>query len=49
MALFLLAGLALLTQPALAHGGLANYTVGETWYRGCVYIPSDSPRIARHG
>jgi hypothetical protein len=34
--LVLLAGLALLTRPALAHGGLANYTVGETWYRGCV-------------
>ncbi|KAK3346608.1 glycoside hydrolase family 61 protein [Lasiosphaeria hispida] len=30
----LLAGLAALTGPALAHGGLANYTVGETWYRG---------------
>ncbi|KAG7293990.1 hypothetical protein NEMBOFW57_004051 [Staphylotrichum longicolle] len=41
MALFLLAGLALLTQLALAHGGLANYTVGETWYRG--YDPSTPP------
>lgn len=31
-----LAGLAalLLSGPALAHGGLSNYTVGETWYRG---------------
>ncbi|KAH6847545.1 glycoside hydrolase family 61 protein [Chaetomium sp. MPI-CAGE-AT-0009] len=38
MALQLLAALALLSGPALAHGGLANYTVGETWYRG--YDPS---------
>ena len=37
MALLLLAGLALLAEPALAHGGLANYTVGDTWYRGCVH------------
>ncbi len=30
----LLAILAALSGPVLAHGGLANYTVGETWYRG---------------
>ncbi|KAK0712843.1 glycoside hydrolase family 61 protein [Lasiosphaeria miniovina] len=35
----LLAVLAL-SGPALAHGGLANYTVGDTWYRG--YDP-DTP------
>jgi hypothetical protein len=29
-----LAVLAALAGPALAHGGLANYTVGDTWYRG---------------
>ncbi|KAK4121933.1 lytic polysaccharide monooxygenase [Parathielavia appendiculata] len=38
MVLLLLAGLTVLTRWALAHGGLANYTVGETWYRG--YDPS---------
>ena len=26
--------LALLAARALAHGGLNNYTVGDTWYRG---------------
>ena len=36
MALLLLAALATLCPPILAHGGLANYTVGETWYRGYV-------------
>jgi hypothetical protein len=36
MALQLLAALALFSGRTLAHGGLANYTVGETWYRGCV-------------
>jgi hypothetical protein len=37
MTLLLLAGcFATLTRPAHAHGGLANYTVGDTWYRGCV-------------
>ncbi|KAK4111745.1 lytic polysaccharide monooxygenase [Canariomyces notabilis] len=34
-----LAGL-LFSGPVLAHGGLSNYTVGETWYRG--YDP-DTP------
>ncbi|KAL2125910.1 hypothetical protein VTI74DRAFT_2273 [Chaetomium olivicolor] len=38
MALFLLAGLAIFAEPAFAHGGLANYTVGDTRYRG--YDPS---------
>ncbi|SPO02100.1 related to cel1 protein precursor [Cephalotrichum gorgonifer] len=33
--------LALFTARVLAHGGLNNYTVGETWYRG--YDPNDSP------
>ncbi|KAK4642592.1 hypothetical protein QC761_511630 [Podospora bellae-mahoneyi] len=32
---------ALLPGPASAHGGLSNYTVGETWYRG--YDPSTPP------
>ena len=32
----LVAALAMLLRPARAHGGLANYTVGETWYRGYV-------------
>ncbi|KAL2174812.1 glycoside hydrolase family 61 protein [Thermothelomyces heterothallicus CBS 202.75] len=41
MALQLLASLALLSVPALAHGGLANYTVGDTWYRG--YDPNLPP------
>ena len=36
MTSLLLAGLALLVAPAVGHGGLANYTVGDTWYRGCV-------------
>ncbi|KAL1838589.1 hypothetical protein VTK73DRAFT_4288 [Phialemonium thermophilum] len=36
-----LAVLALLAGPALAHGGLANYTVGDTWYRG--YDPDEAP------
>ncbi|KAK0649025.1 glycoside hydrolase family 61 protein [Cercophora newfieldiana] len=35
----LLAALALLAGPVLAHGGLGNYTVGDTWYRG--YDPSE--------
>lgn len=35
----LLALLAALSGPVLAHGGLANYTVGETWYRG--FDPSE--------
>ncbi|KAK4197376.1 glycoside hydrolase family 61 protein [Triangularia verruculosa] len=34
----LAAFLAALPGPAMAHGGLSNYTVGETWYRG--YDPS---------
>ncbi|KAK4233383.1 glycoside hydrolase family 61 protein [Achaetomium macrosporum] len=38
MAFALLAWLAILTRLAYAHGGLANYTVGNTWYRG--YDPS---------
>lgn len=29
-----LSWLALLATRVLAHGGLNNYTVGETWYRG---------------
>ena len=41
MTLLLLAGLALLAEPALGHGGLANYTVGDTWYRGCVHSHHD--------
>lgn len=35
----LLAVLALLRGAAIAHGGLANYTVGPTWYRG--YDPNE--------
>ncbi|KAK5657445.1 hypothetical protein OQA88_3017 [Cercophora sp. LCS_1] len=37
----LLAALALMLapRPAAAHGGLANYTVGDTWYRG--FDPSE--------
>ncbi|KAL2261150.1 hypothetical protein VTK26DRAFT_4624 [Humicola hyalothermophila] len=34
----LLAALATISAPVLGHGGLANYTVGDTWYRG--YDPS---------
>ncbi|KAK4464303.1 glycoside hydrolase family 61 protein [Cladorrhinum samala] len=34
----LAACLAVLSGPVVAHGGLANYTVGDTWYRG--YDPS---------
>lgn len=30
--------LTLLTSRVVGHGGLANYTVGETWYRGLVHI-----------
>ncbi|KAK0736032.1 glycoside hydrolase [Apiosordaria backusii] len=37
----LAAFLAALPGPASAHGGLSNYTVGETWYRG--YDPSTPP------
>ncbi|KAK3385410.1 glycoside hydrolase family 61 protein [Podospora didyma] len=37
---------ALLPGPALAHGGIANYTVGETWYRG--YDP-DTPAADQVG
>ncbi|KAL2151202.1 hypothetical protein VTH82DRAFT_6300 [Thermothelomyces myriococcoides] len=43
MALQLLASLALLSVPAVAHGGLANYTVGDTWYRG--YDPDLPPEV----
>ncbi|KAK0611789.1 glycoside hydrolase family 61 protein [Immersiella caudata] len=35
----LLAALALFSGPVHAHGGLANYTVGDTWYRG--YDPGE--------
>ncbi|KAK4154235.1 glycoside hydrolase family 61 protein [Chaetomidium leptoderma] len=38
MTFLFLASLAVLARRALAHGGLGNYTVGETWYRG--YDPS---------
>ncbi|KAI1137318.1 glycoside hydrolase family 61 protein [Hypoxylon sp. FL0543] len=34
-----LAALVLLASSVAAHGGLANYTVGDTWYRG--YSPDD--------
>jgi len=27
-------------RPTVAHGGLANYTVGDTWYRGYVFLCS---------
>ncbi|KAH8881732.1 glycoside hydrolase family 61 protein [Thozetella sp. PMI_491] len=33
--------LAYVSRPVLAHGGLANYTVGDTWYRG--YDPDTPP------
>ncbi|RKU41303.1 hypothetical protein DL546_003220 [Coniochaeta pulveracea] len=36
-----LAVLASLAGSAVAHGGLANYTVGDTWYRG--YDPDEDP------
>ncbi|KAK3901081.1 glycoside hydrolase family 61 protein [Staphylotrichum tortipilum] len=42
MLFLLLAGLALCAGHAVAHGGLANYTVGDVWYRGIPppsYIP----------
>ncbi|KAI1262756.1 glycoside hydrolase family 61 protein [Xylariaceae sp. FL1019] len=35
-----------LTDFAVAHGGLANYTVGDTWYRG--YDP-DEPLSSQEG
>ncbi|KAI0002346.1 lytic polysaccharide monooxygenase [Xylariaceae sp. FL0662B] len=34
-----LAVLTLLVGPVVAHGGLANYTVGDVWYRG--YSPDE--------
>ncbi|KAK3689572.1 glycoside hydrolase family 61 protein [Podospora appendiculata] len=42
----LLAALAVLSGPVVAHGGLSNYTVGETWYRG--YSP-DTPASEQIG
>ena len=47
-----LAALAAVADPALAHGGLANYTVGDTWYRGSVSLyasyvnPVTNPALA---
>ncbi|KAI0430094.1 glycoside hydrolase family 61 protein [Xylaria sp. FL1042] len=41
-----LLSLLLFVNRVVAHGGLANYTVGETWYRG--YDP-DEPREAQEG
>ncbi|KAL1843999.1 hypothetical protein VTJ49DRAFT_6403 [Mycothermus thermophilus] len=43
MPFLLLAGLAAFVRSTFAHGGLANYTVGDTWYRGNSYDPSTSP------
>ncbi|KAK4187800.1 glycoside hydrolase family 61 protein [Podospora australis] len=42
----LLASLAALPELGFAHGGLSNYTVGDTWYRG--YDP-DTPAEAQLG
>lgn len=35
--------LALVASQVLAHGGLNNYTVGDTWYRGYATHPSSRP------
>jgi hypothetical protein len=29
--------LAFVARGVFAHGGLSNYTVGDTWYSGCVH------------
>ncbi|KAI0544806.1 glycoside hydrolase family 61 protein [Xylaria curta] len=42
----LVTSLLLFVNHVVGHGGLANYTVGKTWYRG--YDP-DSPRESQEG